>query len=383
MKYISSRTSIVDSYRAGISIGEDLQAISPDVIILFCTRGYIDTLPELIEGLREVVGPKTLICGGTGDGIYETAGVAHNGVCALGICVEGPVRVNAVLLKGVQKDSSGVAQAAARKALEGLGEPATLAFVLADGCKTDGSQLVAGLNQVLTVPFWGGLTADGRQAERTVVFLNDEVAEDAVMVLVAAGAVPFSLNASSGWSPIGDLGRVTRSAGKFLYEINGSPAVEFFKDQMGKNIGSMDLGVVALAEYVDAAKERFVLRAISYTDEKAGQVKLFGGLPEGSFVRVCRTSMDSILSGVKHAVAGAIKSGIKPGALVIISCAGRKWILMESGAEELREVLSELGNIPIIGIPSFGEIAPFILKDGTYSKVFFHNVTFVVGILGE
>ncbi len=383
MRYVSSWTDIQDAYRAGIAIGEKLVASAPDIIILFCTRGYIDTFPELIEGLREVVGPTPLLCGGTGDGIYETAFVAHNGVCAMGIAADGRADFKAALLRDVQRDSFVAAQAAVKKAMAGLKMSPAFAFVMADGCKADGVQVVAGLNQILKVPFFGGLTSDDRRAERTVVFLNDEVAEDAVVVLLVGGDVPFCLNAASGWSPVGDWGRITKADGKLLQEVNGACAAMYFKDQMGKDAGNMDLGVMSLAEYIDIQSGRFVLRALAHTDEKTGQVKLFGAVSVGSSVKVCRTSMDSIVAGVRQAVIGAKRTGIKPGALVIISCAGRKWVLTESGAEELREVVRELGNIPIIGIPSFGEIGPFLLEDGAYSPVFFHNVTFVVAVLGE
>ena len=74
--------------------------------------------------------------------------------------------------------------------------------------------------------------------------------------------------------------------------------------------------------------------------------------------------------------------GFTPSAAIIISCAGRKWLLADRGDHELSAFFKHLGyTIPLIGFPSFGEISPFRYEDGTYTTVSFHNVTFVVCLL--
>lgn len=68
---------------------------------------------------------------------------------------------------------------------------------------------------------------------------------------------------------------------------------------------------------------------------------------------------------------------------MVISCAGRKWLLEDRANEEVEQVLATLGQrIPLVGFPSFGEISPFRKPDGTYSDTFFHNVTFVICAIG-
>lgn len=51
--------------------------------------------------------------------------------------------------------------------------------------------------------------------------------------------------------------------------------------------------------------------------------------------------------------------GIRDGgwsSAVVISCAGRKWLLEDRNEEEVRQVLSTLGRkIPLVGFPSFGD----------------------------
>jgi hypothetical protein len=382
MKYISAVTRNLDAYRAGVELAENLLPAKPDTVILFCTIYYFPLLKDIVDGLRDILGQSLLVCGGTGDGVYAEEGVFNHGITALGIASKEGVRWEAVLVRGVQSDSAHAVKQAAILVKQKLGVPVSLAFVMADGCKADGSCLVDGLREALDAPCFGALAADDRKFEHSGVFVGDEAAEDAVIVLAASGNVPFRLNASSGWSPVGESGYVTKADGNVVKEINHVPASMFLKEQMGKGLGAMDLGVVPLAEYV-SNKDQFVLRTPSNVDQKSGDVKLFGRVHQGAMVRICRASMEDIVGAVEKGLEGLVEDGFIPGAVVVVSCAGRKWLLTSGGKEEVEKVLARFGNIPLIGMPSFGEIGPFRLADGGYSPVMFHNVTFVVCILGK
>jgi hypothetical protein len=381
MKYLSASTKVADPYHAGMELGESLAGVAPDVVLVFCTIHYIDSIPDLVSGLKDVLGGNVLICGGTGDGIYETGGVANHGACALAIHTGGQSQWKAVLVKGVKSDSAKAAAEACRRVQAELNAQITVAFALADGLKADGARLVEGLSQMLSAPCFGGLAADDRNFARSIVFVNNDASEDAVMVLAASGRVPVRINAASGWRPVGDVGHVTRTQGAVLYEIDGRPAEVFLREQTGKTMGGMELAVLPLAEYTSNDDSQFVLRSCSHIEEN-GPVTLFGRIAEGARVRVCHAALEEILGGVETALSGVKDDGFEPGAAVIISCAGRKWLLARSGQEEVDRVIKELGTLPVIGIPSYGEISPFRSKEGVYSSAMFHNVTFVVGVLG-
>ena len=382
MNYRSASTRIADPYRAGAELGAVLEGLGPETILVFCTIHYLDAIQDLVAGIRDVVGNDVLICGGTGDGIYETRGVAAHGVSALGIQADGQSQWKAVHVRGVHADSAGVAQEAARKVCAELGQPVTVAFALADGLNADGSRLVEGLRQQIHAPCFGGLTADDRRFARSLTFLGDEAAEDALLLLAASGRVPFRLNAASGWLPIGDVGRATRTDGAILQEIDNRSAEQFLRQQTGKTMGGMELAVLPIAEYLNDKDCQFVLRSCSKISP-SGAVTLFGRVTEGARVQVCHASLEEILGGVQTAISGVKEDGFEPAAAIIISCAGRKWLLAESGQEEVDRTLRELGPLPMIGIPSFGEIFPFRLIDGSYSPTMFHNVTFGICVLGR
>jgi hypothetical protein len=229
----------------------------------------------------------------------------------------------------------------------------------------------------------GGLAADDRKFVRSVVFLGEEAAQDAMILIGARGNIPLGISSASGWCPIGDWGMVTSASGTKVQQIGGRPANAFVRDQIGQAVRPMDLGLVPFAEYPSEARGRYVMRTPSGVDEVTGEMGLFGRIPEGAQVRVCRATMDEILDGVDTAIEEASNPGFKVAAAILISCAGRRWLLTDAGSEEVERVRRRFGDIPLIGLPSFGEIGPFFEADGGYSPLLFHNVTFVACLLGS
>lgn len=382
MRYAATFSSIPDGYRAGVALGEGLVSIEPEVAIVFFSERYLDQAGELVAGLRDALGDRVLLCGGSGDGVYWREGVANHGAVALGISSAGAARWAGALARGVGANSAVVARAVAELAQRRLERPASFAMVLADGCRADGAGLVEGLSQSLRCPCFGGLTADDRKFVRTVAFLGDDVAEDAVMLLVADGEVPLRLGAASGWTPIGERACVTQAEGSRVRVIDGLPANTFVRNQLGMAVRGADLGIVPLAEFtVDG--DGFVLRTPSAVDERTGEINLFGRIPQGSTVQVCRATLADVLAGVDSALDGVEQGGFTPAAGLFITCAGRRWLLTDSGREEVERVRRRLGDVPFIGLPSFGEIAPLRRTDGSYSAPLFHNVTFVACVLGR
>lgn len=380
MRFGSAVSTLTDAWRAGEELGRSLRSVSPEVVLLFASISYEQDYADLHQGLVEGLGsPAVLVFGGTGDGVYERTRAANYGVSALAIDSGGAVRWTVSSRTGVGDDSFGAAQACAREA---AAHDPSFAFVLADGSRADGARILDGLTGVLDVPFFGGLTGDDRHFTRSRIFVGGKDLSDGVAILAASGTVRFRLNAASGWTPAGSPGAVGGSEGNTVRRIGGTTAQAFIKEQTGRPLGETDLGIVPLAAY-PAFDDRFFLRTPSGFDEDGGAVTLFGGIPDGTMVRVCSATREDVLSGVDQALAGILGDGFRPAAAVVVSCAGRKWLLEDRGQAELDRLLAGLGEgIPLAGFPSFGEIAPFRIAGGGYSPAWFHNVTFVVFCFG-
>lgn len=385
MRYGSAKTVNTDGYRAGSEIGESLQGISPEAILLFASVGYEKMFPAVFDGLYGGLGgARPLVFGGTSDGIYEASGVGRNGLCALGINSGGKVRWTTAIEHGVVADSYAAARSCATHAAAGLQGQVDFAFAFADGVRADGSQVVAGLSSVLTIPFVGGLAGDDRKFQRSWVLLNGEAFEDAVGVLAARGPMPFVVNSASGWAPVGDLGCIEQCEGSRVDRISGMTPQAFMREQIGKSPGETDLGIVPLATFDAEASGRFFLRTPSRLDPATGAVTMFGRMDSNASVRVCTATLEDVLHGVDEAMKGVANAPFVPAGALVVSCAGRRWLLEDRSREEVERVFAALGRrIPLAGLPSFGEIGPFRKDNGSYTPSYFHNATLVICLFGE
>ena len=385
MKCQSVSSTNTDAYRAGSEVGEGLGALCPEVILLFVSPNYRPEFSDLLEGLRDGLGMAVpIVFGCTGDGIYETRTVAHHGVSALALNSGGCVKWTVATARGVAADSFAATQTCARRALATLDGKADFAFVVADGIKADGSRVVDGLRSVLDIPFLGGLAADDRKFAGTFVLAGDEVMEDAVAILLASGNLRVWMNAASGWTPIGKAGTVEACHGNVIERISGLTANEFMREQLGKSPGEVDIGLVPLATSSPGAEDHLALRAPLSFDSQTGAVTVVGSIERGASVRVCTATRAEVIAGVDQALQDAPRQGFKAVAALIVSCAGRKWVMGNHGHEEVERVFAALGRrLPMAGFPSFGEIAPFRKADGSYTPTCFHNVTFTLCLIGE
>ncbi len=383
MRYSSCATTVTDAYRAGIAVGEALAGLSPEVILLFASVSFENGFAAFHDGLYDGLGTTdVLIIGGTGDGIYESSLACHYGVCALGITSDGNVRWSSAVEMSVASDSELAGKKCAESALSRLGAEPGWAFAIADGVKADGTRIVEGIRSVLSIPFVGGLSGDDRKFTRSRIFFNGREIEDGVAILLAAGALPFSMSSGSGWVPFGASGVVKESRANTIYRIDGLTAQQFIQEQTGKPVVEADLGMVPFAHYRND-DGHFSLRALSRFDATDGSVSTFGSIAAGSMVRVCGATIEQVLEGVETALSPLFRPGFVPGAAVVVSCAARKWLLDERGREEVSRVKALLGDrIPLVGFPSFGEFGPYCLPQGGYTETLFHNVTFVICILG-
>lgn len=377
----SFSTLTVDSYEAGIEMGEALREIQPEVILLFASIYYDFT--EFFEAFYSGLGRRNVIIfGGTGDGVYETQQVANNGITGLAINGGGNIQWSMAFSTHVHQTPFEKAQQCAQELVNQSQTPIDFAFVFADK-DCDGVKVVEGVGNVLKVPFVGGLTGDDWQFKKGVVFVNGNVYEDAVAILGMSGAFSFAVNTASGWQPVGKTGVVEESHGNILCYIDGKTAFDFLEEQFGMPVSDASLGVFTLAVYESEQSERYFLRTADRIFIESGEVSYFGSIKTGTPVRVCNATNDDVVNGVSEAIQGIGTLAFEPTCAVVISCGARKWLLRERMTEETSRLFDDLGKkIPLVGFPSFGEMGPIRHHDGSYSPVFFHNVSYVLLLLG-
>jgi hypothetical protein len=384
MIYKSASTSLTDAYRAGSEIGEALKGSAPEVILLFASITFESSFDDFFAGLYDGLETSAVtVFGGSGDGIYETSMTAHYGVCALGINSGGQTKWSTAVESGVGADSHNSSMRCIKAAAAQLERKADWAFVLADGVTADGTGVASGINEILSIPFIGGMTGDDRKFTRSRIFLNGKEHVDSVAVLLASNSMPFVTHSSSGFIPLGAAGIVEESHGKTIASISGKTPLSFIKEQVGKPLAMADMGILALATYSDSSPDKHIMRTSYRFERMTGAITIFGSIPVGTTIRVSGAGREQLLQAVSDCIETVTSSGFIPAAAIVISCAGRKWQLDNCGEEEVQTIQDAIGaHIPLVGFPSFGEIGPFLKDDGRYTESFFHNSTLVICLLG-
>ena len=116
---------------------------------------------------------------------------------------------------------------------------------------------------------------------------------------------------------------------------------------------------------------------------KDTDVKLFRVIKKGNYAQLCLAPPDKIIQDVKDISNSLDALPFKPVAALIISCAGRKRALSDDIESELREIIQDCQSLEgLAGFSSYGEFGPVKSNNG-YSRPLFHNMTFILLLLGE
>lgn len=239
-----------------------------------------------------------------------------------------------------------------------------LIFVLSDGGKVNGSELVKGMNAVKKngVLITGGLAGDGSRFERPFVGLN-QVAESGKIVAIGfyGDNIVVSHGSFGGWESFGLERTITKAKENVLFEIDGKNALSLYKTYLGKYADDLPSSAllfplsITLPDSQDA-----VVRTILSIDNETESITFAGDIPEGSKIRFMKANFDKLIDAASDAANSCLEiTASKPKLAILISCVGRK-LIMPSRIDEEIEAISEIfgTNTLLSGFYSYGEISP-------------------------
>ncbi len=275
-----------------------------------------------------------------------------------------------------------------RLAAQLCGEPDLCAvFVLSDGLCVNGTPLVAALTQHLPpgVAITGGLAGDGNRFVSTWVLARGVPRRHHVSAVGFYGQrLQIGLGCDGGWKDFGPERRITRSEGNVLFELDGKPALDLYKDYLGQLAqglpGTALLFPLSIRRPLSTAMP--VVRTILGVDEARRSLTFAGDVPQGWVGRLMRTTDDGLIGSTAVAVAQATQSlNARSDALVVsVSCVGRRLVLGERTEEEVETIVAGAPQgAAHVGFYSYGEISPGV--DGGVSEL--HNQTMTVTVFTE
>lgn len=259
-------------------------------------------------------------------------------------------------------------------------------FVLSDGQLVNGSTLLKGIYGSLPqgVPITGGLAGDRARFTRTLVGLDDDLAEGNIVAIAFYGEnLVVGYGSIGGWDSFGPDRIVTRSEGNILYELDGQSALELYKrylDDLAKELpGSALLFPLSIRS---AEGDIPIVRTILSIDEEKESMIFAGDIPQGSIARLMKANFDRLIDGASRAADDSYtqNSFSGPELAILISCVGRKVVLEQRTEEEVEAVRDVLGDQTVLtGFYSYGEISPLV--DSPRCEL--HNQTMTITTFSE
>jgi len=264
-------------------------------------------------------------------------------------------------------------------------EGLTHVFVLSDGLKVNGSELVKGLIENLpgNVSVTGGLSADGALFRETVVLWVDDPDRDIVAALGFYGSrLKIGYASMGGWDPFGPERLITHSSGNVLYEFDGKSALAIYKKYLGDQAkGLPSTGLLFPLNVRLKENDRGVVRTILAVNEKDQSMTFAGDVPEGARARLMKANFDRLIDGAAEAAKKSLSMlGRSAELAILISCVGRKLILQQRVEEELEGIRDVFGRQTVMtGFYSYGEISPAL--PGAVCEL--HNQTMTITSISE
>lgn len=260
-------------------------------------------------------------------------------------------------------------------------------LVLSDGLAVNGSELVRGLNAALPedVVVTGGLAGDGDRFQSTWVLEADAPRSGAVHAVAFYGThLRVGHGSQGGWDIFGPERLVTRSQGNVLYELDGKPALQLYKEYLGERARGLPATALLFPLAIRERREdtKLLVRTVLSIDEASQSMTFAGNIPRGHLAQLMRANLERLIDGAAQATLHALEhmNGTpSPTLAIAVSCVGRRLVLGERAEEEIEAVLSLLPHgSSTVGFYSYGEIAPW--REGHCDL---HNQTMTLTTLAE
>jgi hypothetical protein len=229
-------------------------------------------------------------------------------------------------------------------------------------------QVLAGIRAVIghEAPIVGGSAADNDVSGKWAQFGPVQTHSDGVVVSVLFPSRPVTSTYQSGYAPTQHSGIVTRVEGRRLFEIDGLPAARVYHRWTGTAVpmaGAQPTSILAAATLWPLGRVTrqiagvpFHLLAHPAVANPDGSLDLFADLAVGDRLWQMQGSADSLVAraGSVARQARETAGGTVCGALVVY-CGGCMLAVRARMAEVQQGITNALGEVPWIGIFTFGE----------------------------
>jgi len=326
-----------------------------DLGLLYVTDLLAPSLPGMLEGLRARTG------------IEAWSGAVGIGICASGIEYWGQPAASVLTGSfGASRfrllDSRGPMLAGVAGVLDEWRDRANPVFGLLhlDPRVEAPAETVAALSAWMPDGFLVGGLVSARQLSGDLLSPG---AAGGMGGVLFAGDVAVSTRLTQGCSPIGPRHRITVADRNVLVELDGRPALEVFREDIGEVL-SRDM--TRIAGYIFAGLPvahsdtgDYLVRNLLGVDPQRGLLAIGEIVEPGAEVLFCRRDAATAHEDMRRMLA-VLQSGLgdrQPRAGLYVSCLARGPALFGSESAELGLIAETFGDLPLAGFFANGEIS--------------------------
>ncbi len=337
-------------------LGSDLSAERPPLALLYADHSLAADGDRIIDFLRSHTG------------IRHWVGTVGMGICSTGREVYDQASI-AVLVPDLSDgqflplpplvDNESLTEFLQASAAWRTRRAASFAIVHGDPHNNQLPRLIDDLAEGLDNGFLvGGLTS----SEGLQVQFADRAVGGGLSGVLLAAEVPVATGISQGCALIGDKHVITACERNVIAEIDGRPALEVFKEDIGEVL-ARDLN--RIAGYIFAALPikgsdtgDYLVRNLIGIDPDQGLVAIGDLVEPGAAIQFAKRDAQTARADLEHMLEGlkARLPGPAKGALYH-TCLGRGRHLFGEDSAELRLISEHLGDVPLIGFYANGEIS--------------------------
>lgn len=224
---------------------------------------------------------------------------------------------------------------------------------------------IAQIAESLSAELDPGFLVGGQTSASDSIFQQQvagEIYEDGLSGVLLSSRIPVISGLTQGCTPMDTRHTITRAEGNILAELDGRPALDVFKEDIGEEL-SQDLSRVSGYIYAGlpiAGSDTgdYLVRDLIGIDPEGKLLAIGDTLEDDVPIIFCRrddeTARDDMirmLTDLKKRAGGDIKAG------VYYTCLGRGRYQFGEDSEELKLIREYLGDFPLVGFFANGEIS--------------------------
>lgn len=210
----------------------------------------------------------------------------------------------------------------------------------------------------------GGFLVGGLSSGASEIFpqLAGQVQGEGLSGVLLAADVPVATGLSQGCSLIGQRHEITAADGNIAKELDGRPALDVFKEDIGevlaRDLERAGAYIFAALPVPGSDTGDYLVRNLLGFDPESKALAIGNEMRAGTPIQFARRDADSARKDLKRMLCKLKKRLTAPpkGALYV-SCLGRGQHLFGKHSEELQLISQELGDLPLTGFYANGEIS--------------------------